>query len=89
MKLSDRLRARREEFGEGADAMFEQAWSGVRVLAQPFKYELDLLRAPSGEWRDLFANAPCRVLDLPVLLMEDLGAPEGDARDRRRWQRVV
>lgn len=75
--IAQRLRDRRLAFEALADAAFESAWSGGQTLAQPFKFELDLLREPSGRWRDFFAATAYRPLDLPMLLLEDLGQPIG------------
>lgn len=80
--LAARLAARRLAFEATADALFDAAWSSMRELAQPFRFELDLCREPSGCWRDLFVQMPYRFMDLPLLLLEDLGLPDDAARER-------
>lgn len=80
--MTQRLLARRMHFETVADEAFESAWAGVRTLSQPFKFELDLLREPSGLWRDFFVSTAYRPLDVPTLLLEDLGAPTGHDRDK-------
>lgn len=79
--LTARIAQRRREFEATADALFDEAWGSMRELAQPFRYELDLCREPSGAWRDLFACLPYRAMDLPLVLLEDLGMPDGAARE--------
>jgi hypothetical protein len=77
--IDPRLEAARERFDARADALFESAWAGVQTLAQPFKFELDFLREPSGRWRDFMRHAACPALDLPLCLLHDLGAALGDS----------
>ncbi len=80
--LAARLAARRLRFEATADALFDAAWGSMRELAQPFRFELDLCREPSGCWRDLFVLMPYRFMDLPLLLLHDLGVPDDAARER-------
>jgi hypothetical protein len=80
--LTRRIAARRLRFEATADALFDAAWSSMRELAQPFRFELDLCREPSGCWRDLFVQMPYRFMDLPLVLLEDLGLPDDAARER-------
>jgi hypothetical protein len=80
--LAQRLAARRLAFEATADALFDAAWSSMRELAQPFRFELDLCREPSGCWRDLFVQMPYRFMDLPLVLLHDLGVPDDAARER-------
>jgi hypothetical protein len=80
--LAARLAARRLSFEATADALFDAAWGSMRELAQPFRFELDLCRDPSGRWRDLFVQMPYRFMDLPLLLLSDLGLPDDAARER-------
>jgi len=80
--LDERLLANRLAFEARADPVFEAAWAGVHTLAQIFKVELDFLRGPSRSWRDFYADTAWRPLDLPTLLLEDLGLPDSEARER-------
>ncbi len=82
MNIDDRILACRLAFEARADGVFEAAWAGVQTLAQPFKFELDYLREPSGQWRDFCAATAYRPLDLPLHLLQDLNQTESNARDR-------
>ncbi|MCU0754672.1 MAG: hypothetical protein MUE46_06055 [Xanthomonadales bacterium] len=80
--LQARIAARRLDFEAGADRLFDACWASIRELAQPFRFELDLCREPSGQWRDLFAPLPYRCMDLPLALLADLDLPDDVARRR-------
>ena len=62
------------------------AWAGLHGLAVPVQQALGALRQPSGLWRDFLAATACWPLDLPLLLLDDLGLPEGMARDHTERQ---
>ncbi|MCU0754671.1 MAG: hypothetical protein MUE46_06050 [Xanthomonadales bacterium] len=80
--LQARIDARRLDFEAGADALFDRTWASLRELAQPFRFELDLCRGPSGHWRDLYAQMPYRFMDLPLVLLDEFGLAEGTVRQQ-------
>lgn len=70
----------RVAFGRRAPDLFGCLYDSTAVMGRVVAFDLDVWRAPSGGWRDLFAAAPWRMLDLPLWLLDDLGAPgERDA----------
>ena len=79
MATEQRLLARRRELDDDG---FDVAWASLRELGALLVFDLEPWRTPGSRSSDFMREAPLRLVDLPLLLLDDLGLPDGDARVR-------
>lgn len=77
MTLQDHLWTLRRELDDDG---LDRTWATLRELGVLLTTDLEPWRMPGSRWSDFMIEAPLRLVDLPLLLLEDLGVPADDER---------
>lgn len=75
MNIRQHLQTLRRELDDDG---LDRTWASLRELGVLLMSDLDPWRAPSSRWSVFMIEAPLRLVDLPLLLLEDLRSPADD-----------